>query len=139
MIVTGEEKARGLADGDGIVRLLAMGFARVGKARMPKAPVPAAEMALADAGIPISGVDVIKTHNSVRRQRRLLRQADGGADQGHEQLRVKPHLRPPSGTDRGAPDLGDDRGAQDEGRRDRPLHRLRRRRPGAALVVRVED
>jgi acetyl-CoA C-acetyltransferase len=30
---------------------------------MPKAPVPAAEMALADAGIPISSVDVIKTHN----------------------------------------------------------------------------
>ena len=44
-------------------RLLATGFARVGKARMPKAPVPAAEMALAEAGIPISGVDVIKTHN----------------------------------------------------------------------------
>ena len=42
MILTGEEKARGLADGDGIVRLLATGFARVGKARMPKAPVPAA-------------------------------------------------------------------------------------------------
>ena len=63
MILTGEEKARGLADGDGIVRLLATGFARVGKARMPKAPVRAAEMALAEAGIPISGVDVIKTHN----------------------------------------------------------------------------
>jgi acetyl-CoA acetyltransferase len=44
-------------------RLLATGFARVGKARMPKAPVRAAEMALAEAGIPISGVDVIKTHN----------------------------------------------------------------------------
>jgi acetyl-CoA acetyltransferase len=39
MILTGEEKARGLADGDGIVRLLA------------------------DTGISISGVDVIKTHN----------------------------------------------------------------------------
>ena len=63
MIVTGEEKARGLANGDGIVRLLATGFARVGKARMPRAPVPAAEVALADAGIPIASVDVIKTHN----------------------------------------------------------------------------
>jgi acetyl-CoA C-acetyltransferase len=63
MIVTGAQKARGLANGDGVVRLLATGFARVGKARMPKAPVPAAEMALADADIPISGVDVIKTHN----------------------------------------------------------------------------
>jgi len=63
MIVTGEERARGLSKEEGIVRLLATGFARVGKARMPRAPVPAAEMALADAGIPISGVDVIKTHN----------------------------------------------------------------------------
>jgi acetyl-CoA acetyltransferase len=63
MIVTGEEKARGLTNGDGVVRLLATGFARVAKARMPKAPVPAAEMALDDAGISISEVDVIKTHN----------------------------------------------------------------------------
>jgi acetyl-CoA acetyltransferase len=63
MIVTGEEKARGLANGEGIVTLLATGFARVGKARMPRAPVPAAKMALADAAIPIASVDVIKTHN----------------------------------------------------------------------------
>lgn len=63
MIVTGEAKARGLGGGEGVVKLLATGFARVGKARMPKAPVPAAEAALADAGIPISGVDAIKTHN----------------------------------------------------------------------------
>ena len=63
MIVTGEEKARGHANGEGVVKLLATGFARVAKARMPKAPVPAAEMALADAGIPIASVDVIKTHN----------------------------------------------------------------------------
>jgi acetyl-CoA acetyltransferase family protein len=63
MIVTGEEKARGLTNGDCVVRLLATGFARVAKARMPKAPVPAAEMALDDAGISISDVNVIKTHN----------------------------------------------------------------------------
>jgi acetyl-CoA acetyltransferase family protein len=63
MVVTGEQKARELGGGEGIVRLLATGFARVAKARMPKAPVPAAEMALADAGISISDVDVIKTHN----------------------------------------------------------------------------
>jgi acetyl-CoA acetyltransferase family protein len=63
LIVTGEEKARDLGGGEGVVKLLATGFARVAKARMPKAPVPAAEMALADADISISDVDVIKTHN----------------------------------------------------------------------------
>ncbi len=63
LIVTGEERARELGGGEGVVKVLATGFARVAKARMPKAPVPAAEMALADAGISISEVDVIKTHN----------------------------------------------------------------------------
>lgn len=63
MVVTGEQKARGLGGGEGVVKLLATGFARVAKARMPKAPVPAAEAALADAGVSISDVDVIKTHN----------------------------------------------------------------------------
>ena len=63
MVVTGEQKARELGGGEGVVKLLATGFARVAKARMPKAPVPAAEMALADAGISISDANVINTHN----------------------------------------------------------------------------
>jgi acetyl-CoA acetyltransferase family protein len=63
MVITGEERARELGAGEGMVKLLVTGFARVAKARMPKAPVPAAEMALDDAGISISEVDVIKTHN----------------------------------------------------------------------------
>jgi acetyl-CoA acetyltransferase family protein len=63
MIVTGEQKARELGDGEGVANLLATGFARVAKARMPKAPVPAAEMALDGAGVSISEVDVVKTHN----------------------------------------------------------------------------
>jgi acetyl-CoA acetyltransferase family protein len=63
MIVTGEQKARELGDGEGVANLLATGFARVAKARMPKAPVPAAEMALDGTGVSISEVDVIKTHN----------------------------------------------------------------------------
>jgi acetyl-CoA acetyltransferase len=63
MVVTGEEKARELGGGEGVVRLLATGFSRVEKARMPKAPVPAARVALADAGLDIKSVDVIKTHN----------------------------------------------------------------------------
>jgi acetyl-CoA acetyltransferase family protein len=63
VIVTGEDKARELGGGEGVVKLLATGFARVAKARMPKAPVPAARAALADAGLSIVEVDVIKTHN----------------------------------------------------------------------------
>lgn len=63
MVVTGEERARELGQDGGVVRLLASGFARVGKARMPQAPVPAARAALADAAISIADVDVIKTHN----------------------------------------------------------------------------
>ncbi len=62
MVVTGEEHARELS-GEGIARLLGIGFARVEKARMPKAPVPAAQAALKDAGVGIEDVDVIKTHN----------------------------------------------------------------------------
>ena len=61
MVVTGEERASEI--GEGFVRLLATGFARVGKARMPQAPVPAARAALADAGLRIEDIDAIKTHN----------------------------------------------------------------------------
>jgi acetyl-CoA acetyltransferase family protein len=61
MVVTGERRAREI--GDGVVRLLATGFARVGRARMPQAPVPAARAALADAGLGIEDVDAIKSHN----------------------------------------------------------------------------
>lgn len=63
MLVTGEERARELAGGEGVVRLISTGFARVGKARMPKAPVPAARAALSEAGLSMDGVDAIKTHN----------------------------------------------------------------------------
>jgi acetyl-CoA acetyltransferase len=49
---------------DGLfARILATGFARVGRGLMPKAPVPAAEVALRDAGLAIGDMDVIKTHN----------------------------------------------------------------------------
>lgn len=63
MVVTGEERARELGRDGGVVRLLAVGFARVEKAMMPKAPVPAARAALADAGLGVGDVDAIKTHN----------------------------------------------------------------------------
>lgn len=63
MVVTGEERARELGRDGGVVRLLAVGFARVEKAMMPKAPVPAARAALVDAGLGIGDVHAIKTHN----------------------------------------------------------------------------
>lgn len=63
MVVTGEERARELSRDRAVVRLLAVGFARVEKARMPKAPVPAARAALEDAGLSVEDVDAIKTHN----------------------------------------------------------------------------
>jgi acetyl-CoA acetyltransferase len=49
--------------GDGVVRLLAAGFARVAAARMPRAPVPAAEVALEAAGMTIGEVSAVTTHN----------------------------------------------------------------------------
>lgn len=63
MLVTSEARARALAPGQGLVRLLASGFARVAKAHMPQAPVPAAQAALRDAGLTIADIDIIKTHN----------------------------------------------------------------------------
>lgn len=45
-VVTTTERARELSRGEGIVRILGSGFARVGKSRMPEAPVPAAQAAL---------------------------------------------------------------------------------------------
>jgi acetyl-CoA acetyltransferase family protein len=62
-LVTTEDRARELARGEGVVRILASGFARVGKAEMPKAPVPAAEAALADAGLSFGDLDAVTTHN----------------------------------------------------------------------------
>jgi acetyl-CoA acetyltransferase len=58
LIVTTADRAQGPA-----ARILATGFARVGKGEMPKAPVPAAQAALDDAGLTIADIDVIKTHN----------------------------------------------------------------------------
>jgi len=54
VLVTTEERARELGGGEGVVRILGSGVARVEKAQMPRAPVPAAELALRDA---------VTTHN----------------------------------------------------------------------------
>jgi acetyl-CoA C-acetyltransferase len=62
-LVTTEDRARELSRDEGVVRILATGFARVAKAEMPKAPVPAAEAALADAGLSFGDLDAITTHN----------------------------------------------------------------------------
>ncbi len=49
--------------GNGVVRLVSAGFARVEQARMPRAPVPAAQAALASAGLAIGDCDAVTTHN----------------------------------------------------------------------------
>ena len=49
--------------GDGVVRLLAAGFARAEKARMPKAATTAAQRAMHDAGLSFADVKVVTTHN----------------------------------------------------------------------------
>jgi acetyl-CoA acetyltransferase len=61
-VVTGTAEARELS-GEGIVRILGTGFARVAKSRMPQAPVPAARAALRAAGRELSDVQAITTHN----------------------------------------------------------------------------
>ena len=62
-VVTSVSRARELARGEGVARVLATAFARVGKTRMPQAPVPAALTALSDAGLDMSAVDAVTTHN----------------------------------------------------------------------------
>jgi acetyl-CoA C-acetyltransferase len=61
-VVTTEAEARELS-GEGIVRILGAGFARVAKSRMPEAPVPAARSALQAAGLDFGDVQAITTHN----------------------------------------------------------------------------
>lgn len=63
MVVTSVDRARELAGGEGVARVLGTGFCRVGKALMPMAPVPAAQAALADAGLTLDDVDAVCTHN----------------------------------------------------------------------------
>jgi acetyl-CoA acetyltransferase family protein len=60
-VVTTADRARAL--GDGVVRLLAAGFARVAPAHMPQAPVPAARAALASAGLDVGDLHAVTTHN----------------------------------------------------------------------------
>lgn len=62
-VVTDSAHARSLSGGGGVARVLATGFARVGKSHMPEAPVPAAVSALEAAGIGIGQVDAVTTHN----------------------------------------------------------------------------
>ncbi len=62
-VVTTVERARQLSGGNGIVRLLGVGYARVGKCHMPEAPVPAALRALEAAGVTLDEVDAVNTHN----------------------------------------------------------------------------
>ena len=62
-LVCGGARARDLAQGEGVVRLIAAGFARAEKGRMPKAATLAAQRALASAGVAIEQVKQVTTHN----------------------------------------------------------------------------
>ncbi|MEA2324285.1 MAG: acetyl-CoA C-acetyltransferase, partial [Solirubrobacteraceae bacterium] len=63
LVVTAPAQARAAGADGPVARILATGFARVGRGEMPKAPVPAAQAALGDAGLDIADMDVVKTHN----------------------------------------------------------------------------
>lgn len=63
VVVTTIDRARDLADGRGIARILGTGQCRVGVTEMPKAPVPAAKTALDAAGLDWDDLDAITTHN----------------------------------------------------------------------------
>ena len=63
LVVTTAARARELAGGEGIARILGTGVARVGRGEMPKAPVPAAAFALERAGLGFGDVDAVTTHN----------------------------------------------------------------------------
>ena len=62
-LITTTALAREMAGGDGIVTVLATGYARVAKSHMPQAPVPAAAAALRDAELAIGDVNAVTTHN----------------------------------------------------------------------------
>ncbi len=62
-VVTTLDHARELSGGEGVVRLLGAGFARVAKSRMPMAPVPAALSALKSADKVIGDLAAVTTHN----------------------------------------------------------------------------
>jgi acetyl-CoA acetyltransferase len=61
--VTTAGRARELAGGEGVARILGTGAARMGRAAMPKAPVPAAKAALDEAGLGFEDLDTATTHN----------------------------------------------------------------------------
>jgi acetyl-CoA acetyltransferase family protein len=63
LVVAPAGRARELAGGEGIARILGTGVARVRKGEMPKAPVPAAMAALEHAGLSFGEVDAVTTHN----------------------------------------------------------------------------
>jgi len=63
MVVTTLDRARALANGQGVAHILGTGRSRVRAARMPEAPVPAAKAALKAANLSIADIDVVTTHN----------------------------------------------------------------------------
>jgi acetyl-CoA C-acetyltransferase len=79
LVVTDRERARHWAAGEGVVRLMAAGFARAEKGCMPKAPALAAQRALDAAGVKVSDLKVVTTHNPFAVNDLWLHQATGFA------------------------------------------------------------
>lgn len=63
MVVTTVARARELARGGPVARVLGTGTARAAAAEMPKAPVPAARKALAHADLTFADVDAVTLHD----------------------------------------------------------------------------
>lgn len=62
-VVCSFDRARQLAGGEGVVRLVSISFARAEKARMPKAATMAAQRAVAEAGLQFGDLKAVTTHN----------------------------------------------------------------------------
>ena len=128
LVVTTAARARELAGGDGIARILGTGVARVGRGEMPQAPVPAALAALDRAGLRPRDVERGHHPQPVRSQRPVVQPADRHRPGADERLRLQPDLRPSPGPDRRPAHRRTAPHAAAARRRDRPVHRVRRRR-----------
>ena len=62
-VLAGRDRARTLAAGEGVVRLLSAAFSRVDKAEMPKAATSAALLALRQAEVRLEDVRFVVSHN----------------------------------------------------------------------------
>ena len=134
MVVTSRERAKTMSkDASVEVQICSYGQGRAKKGFMAMATVPAAQAALKAAGIGLKDVKAIKTHNPFAVNDVYLAKSARSEDRRLQRLRLVARLRPPAGPDGHAARDRADRRASDQGRRLRPLRRLRRRRHRGGL------